>query len=169
MNQVRKIVIAAVCLALCLILPFLTGNNRELGTLFSLMHLPVLLCGIICGLEYGLLVGFTAPLLRSVMFGMPPMPIVAVPMAFELAAYGLVAGFLYRRLPRGKSSIFVSLIVAMIIGRFVNLAASFLFGTPAILSSLYGLFVGTLPGIIVQLILVPASVTALRRAGLADV
>lgn len=169
MNQVRKIVIAAVCLALCLILPFLTGNNRELGTLFSLMHLPVLLCGIICGLEYGLLVGFTAPLLRSVMFGMPPMPIVAVPMAFELAAYGLVAGFLYRRLPRGKSSIFVSLIVAMIIGRFVNLAASFLFGTPAILSSLYSLFVGTLPGIIVPLILVPASVTALRRAGLADV
>ncbi|NLA43895.1 hypothetical protein GX865_07195 [Candidatus Saccharibacteria bacterium] len=103
------------------------------------------------------------------MFGMPPMPIVAVPMAFELAAYGLVAGFLYRRLPRGKSSIFVSLIVAMIIGRFVNLAASFLFGTPAILSSLYSLFVGTLPGIIVPLILVPASVTALRRAGLADV
>ena len=169
MNQVRKMVIAAVCLALCLILPFLTGNNRELGTLFSLMHLPVLLCGIICGLEYGLLVGFTAPLLRSVMFGMPPMPIVAVPMAFELAAYGLGAGFLYRRLPRGKSSIFVSLIVAMIIGRFVNLAASFLFGTPAILSSLYSLFVGTLPGIIVPLILVPASVTALRRAGLADV
>lgn len=169
MNRVRKMVIAAVCLALCLILPFLTGNNRELGTLFSLMHLPVLLCGIICGLEYGLLVGFTAPLLRSVMFGMPPMPIVAVPMAFELAAYGLVAGFLYRRLPRGKSSIFVSLIVAMIIGRFVNLAASFLFGTPAILSSLYSLFVGTLPGIIVPLILVPASVTALRRAGLADV
>ena len=103
MNQVRKIVIAAVCLALCLLLPFLTGNNRELGTLFSLMHLPVLLCGIICGLEYGLLVGFTAPLLRSVMFGMPPMPIVAIPMAFELAAYGLVAGFLYRRLPRRKS------------------------------------------------------------------
>ena len=88
MNRTRRLVFAAVCLALCLVLPFLTGNNRELGTLFSLMHLPVLLCGLMCGLRLGLLVGFTAPLLRSLMFGMPPMPIVAVPMAFELAAYG---------------------------------------------------------------------------------
>lgn len=82
MNRTRKMVFAAVCLALCLILPFLTGNNRELGTLFSLMHLPVLLCGLICGLGYGFIIGFFAPLLRSILFGMPPMPIVAVPMAF---------------------------------------------------------------------------------------
>ncbi len=80
----------------------------------------------------------------------------------------LIGGFLYNRLPKGYASLYISLIVAMIGGRLVNLLASFMFGTPAILSSLYSLFVGTLPGIIVQLILIPASVIALNKAGFGE-
>lgn len=167
-KNTRKLVFAAACLAFSLILPFLTGGSRELGILLSLMHLPVLLCGLIAGWQYGLAVGFIAPVLRSFLLGMPPMPFVAIPMAFELAAYGFITGILYKHLPKSKLRIFTSLIVAMIGGRFVNLAASFLFGTPAILSSLYSLFVGTLPGIIIQLILVPAIVAALNKAGAKD-
>lgn len=164
----KKLVFASAYLALSLVLPFLTGNSRELGTLLSLMHLPVLLCGFICGWQYGLVVGLVAPILRSVLFGMPPMPFVAVPMAFELAAYGFITGILYKHLPKRNSSVFISLVVAMIVGRLVNLVASFLFGTPAILSSLHSLFVGTLPGIIVQLILVPVAVAALNKVRLMD-
>ncbi len=165
-NSTKKLVFAAVFLALCLVLPFLTGNNRQLGTLLSLMHIPVLLCGFICGWQYGLVVGLIAPILRSVLFGMPPMPVVAIPMAFELAAYGFLAGLLNKYLPKGNRFVFISMVIAMIGGRLINLAASFLFGTPAILSSLHSLFIGTLPGIVIQMLLIPAVVGALNKARL---
>ena len=87
-RKVRSLVLAAVCVALGLVLPFLTGQIPSIGSKLSPMHIPVLLCGFLCGWQYGLAAGFVLPLLRNLLFGMPPMP-VALIMAFEMATYGL--------------------------------------------------------------------------------
>ena len=98
--QVRRLTYSALCLALAIVLPFLTGQIPQIGSALCPMHIPVLLCGFLCGWPWGLAVGFIAPLLRSVMFGMPPMFPTALAMAFELAVYGGVSGFLYRKFPK---------------------------------------------------------------------
>ena len=169
--QVRRLTYAALCLALALLLPFLTGQNQQLGSMLCLMHIPVLLCGFLCGWPWGLAVGVIAPLLRSVIFGMPPMPTVAVPMAFELAAYGALAGFLYKKFPRTIPGIYASLVIAMIGGRVVwgiaKLIMARITGTEFIyFASVAQAFVTALPGIGLQLILIPAAVYALEKAGL---
>jgi LytS/YehU family sensor histidine kinase len=163
--QLKKFVFAALLLALCIILPFLTGNNRQLGVLLSLMHIPVLICGFVCGPYYGFLIGAQAPLIRSFFFGMPPFPNIALPMALELAAYGLIVGFLHQYLPKKYVFMYLSLIIAMVAGRLVNLLVSLNFGTEAALASFYALFAGTLPGIAIQIILVPIIVAALNKSG----
>ena len=93
-NNTKKLVYSALFLALALVLPFLTGQIQTFGQMLAPMHLPVLLCGFVCGPVWGLAVGAVAPLLRSLLFGMPPMFPTAVAMAFELAAYGLFTGLL---------------------------------------------------------------------------
>jgi thiamine transporter ThiT len=174
MNRtIRNLVFAALCLALCMVLPFLTGNNRLLGNILCLMHIPVLLCGFICGWQWGLAVGAIAPLLRSVTIGMPPLYPVAVAMAFELAVYGLVCGLLYRALPKKLWSIYLTLIVAMLAGRLVSGAVQFaflgLFQTKYSLQTfLTASFVTPWPGILLQLALIPAIVFALGKAGFID-
>ncbi len=105
-------------LALCLLLPFLTGQIPQFGNMLLPMHLPVLLCGFICGWPYGLAVGFISPLLRSMLFGMPPMFPTAVAMAFELAVYGLLSGLFYKIFPENVF-IYVSLLLAMVGGRLI--------------------------------------------------
>ena len=95
----RSLIYAALCLALCLYLPFLTGQIPQIGKALSPMHIPVLLCGFLCGWPYALAVGFIAPFLRFLLFHMPEMPM-GIAMAFELAAYGLLASLLYRALPK---------------------------------------------------------------------
>ena len=89
-QNTKKLAYAALFLALCLVLPMLTGQIPRIGSMLLPMHIPVLLCGLVCGWQYGAAVGFVAPLLRSVLFGMPPMYPVAIAMAFELLTYGLV-------------------------------------------------------------------------------
>ncbi len=170
-SNLKKMIYAALCLALCIVLPFLTGNNRMLGNILCLMHIPVLLCGFICGWPWGLAVGAIAPLLRSVTIGMPPLFPTAVAMAFELAVYGLVSGLLYRALPKKLWAIYVALIVAMLAGRLVSGAVQFafmgLFHTQySIQTFLTASFVTPWPGIIIQLVLIPAIVFALQKAGL---
>ena len=107
-QQLQKMVLVALCLALAFVLPFFTGNNPEIGSIFCLLHLPVLLAGFLCGGYWGLAVGFTSPLLRSLIAGMPPLFPTAVAMSFELATYGLLAGLLYAYLPK-KNPLFTSL------------------------------------------------------------
>ena len=114
----RHLVYAAVCLALCMLLPFLTGQIPQIGSALSPMHIPVLLAGFLCGPWWAMAVGFVAPMLRHVWLGMPPL-ITAIAMSFELAAYGLFSGLLYRLLPKKTVNIYVSLIGAMILGRIV--------------------------------------------------
>ena len=118
-SKTLKLVLSAGFLALGLILPFFTAQIREIGNMLLPMHIPVLICGFVCGWQYGLAVGFITPLLRSMVFGMPPMFPTATAMAFELASYGAVSGLLYRALPRKNVSVYISLIGAMIAGRLI--------------------------------------------------
>lgn len=167
-KSVARLVVAAMCLALCLVLPFLTGQIREIGSMLCPMHLPVLLCGFLCGWPWGLVVGAVAPLLRSALFGMPPLFPIAVSMAAELAVYGFVTGLLSARLPKKLGWTYVSLIAAMLLGRvawgLVRLLLAGLSGgafTWAMFLS--GALTTAIPGIIVQLILVPVIVTAVQK------
>lgn len=167
-KSVARLVVAAMCLALCLVLPFLTGQIREIGSMLCPMHLPVLLCGFLCGWPWGLAVGAVAPLLRSALFGMPPLFPIAVSMAAELAVYGLVTGLLSARLPKKLGWTYVSLIAAMLLGRvawgLVRLLLAGLSGgafTWAMFLS--GALMTAIPGIVVQLILVPVIVTTVQK------
>ena len=173
MNQrsihIQKLVLAAVCLALCMVLPFLTGQIPEIGSMLCPMHIPALLCGFFCSWPWGLAVGLTAPVLRSVLFGMPPMFPVAVCMSLELAAYGAVSGLMYSKLPRKKSSVYMALVTAMVAGRLVWGASRFLcagldasaFGLSAFWA---GAVVTAIPGILLQLLLVPVLVIVAGKA-----
>ena len=167
-TSVRKLTYAALCLALALVLPFLTGQIPEIGSMLCPMHIPALLCGFLCGGPWGLAVGGIAPILRSLLFSRPPM-FSAIPMAFELAAYGAVAGILYRRLPRRKGRIYLSLILAMIAGRLVwgivQVVMMGLQGSAFTMEAfLAGAITTAIPGIILQLVLIPAVVAALEKA-----
>ena len=172
-RTIRTLVFAAMCLALAIVLPFFTGQIPEIGQMLSPMHIPALLCGFICGPIWGFAVGAVAPLLRSALFSMPPFPTVALPMAFELATYGLIAGLLYRMLPKKIGYIYVSLIGAMVTGRIVwgivklimTVAKAGQFTFAAFIA---GAITGSIPGIICHIILIPLIVIALRRAKLID-
>ena len=167
-KNLKKMVLAALFLALALVLPFLTGQIPEVGSMLCPMHIPVLLCGFFCGWPWGIAVGLIAPVLRSVTFGMPPMFPVAICMSFELATYGAVSGWLYAKLPKKKLSIYGALLCAMILGRLVWGAARFIctgldasaFGIAAFWS---GAVTTAIPGIIVQIILIPLLVMALEK------
>lgn len=173
--DIRRLVVAALCLALCMVLPLLTGQIPQIGQMLSPMHIPVLICGLLCGWGYGAGVGVIAPLLRYVIFGMPPIYPTGLAMALELAAYGAVSGLLYmvleRRGVKNMLAIYISLIVAMLAGRAVWGAARVVmaglsqseFTWAAFLS---GAFTSAVPGIICHLIVVPLVVLALQRAGL---
>ena len=169
--QVRRLTYSALCLALALVLPFLTGQIPQIGSALCPMHIPVLLCGFLCGWPWGLAVGFIAPLLRSVLFGMPPMIPTALAMAFELAVYGCVSGFLYRKFPKTIPGIYAALIIAMVAGRVVwGIARLVLAGVAGnsftFAAFLSGAITTAVPGIIVQLVLIPVIVYALEKAGM---
>ena len=167
-SDVKKLVLAALFLALALVLPFLTGQMPEVGSMLCPIHIPALLCGFFCGWPWGLAVGLIAPVLRSLMFGMPPMFPVAICMSFELATYGAISGLLYSKLPRKKTSIYISLMTAMVAGRLVWGVARFLcagldvtaFGLSAFWA---GAITTAIPGIIVQIVLIPILVMALEK------
>mgnify|MGYP000369900716 CR=1 FL=1 len=84
-STTRSLVLAALFLALAFVLPMITGHVPQVGNMLCPMHFPILLCGFVLGGPWGLAVGFIAPLVRSVLFGMPPMFPIAIAMAFELA------------------------------------------------------------------------------------
>ena len=94
-KNIKNMVLAAMFLAIGLVLPLFTGQIPQVGNMLLPMHIPVFLCGLICGWQYGAAVGFIVPLLRSAIFGMPVFFPSATAMAFELMTYGLVAGLLY--------------------------------------------------------------------------
>lgn len=165
-----QMVLSALFLALGLVLPFLTMQVPQIGSMLCPMHIPVLLCGFICGSPWGLAVGFIVPLLRSVWLGMPPI-YTAIAMAFELAAYGFFSGFFHRILPKKKGFLWVSLVLSMIVGRVIWGAVSiFIYGLQEQAFS-WKIFVASgftnaLPGIVLQLVLIPVLLLVLERAKL---
>ena len=172
MNNLRNLVLSAMFVAVGIVLPFLTGQVPQIGNMLLPMHIPVFLCGLICGWQYGVTVGGILPLLRSFLFGMPLLYPNAIAMAFELAAYGFVVGFLYHRVKRQNMlTIYGSMLVAMVAGRVVwGIAEVFLigmgeggFGWQMFVA---GAFMNAIPGIILQLILIPSLLSVLHLTGL---
>lgn len=169
--RIRRLTYAALYLAIAMVLPFITGQIPEIGSMLCPMHIPALLCGFMCGWPWGLAVGFIAPLLRSVLFGMPTLFPGAVSMSFELAVYGGMAGYLYRRLPRKKGVVYAVLILSMIAGRVVWGAVRVILAGLSGSAFTWALFLAgavtnAIPGIILQLVLIPVLVLAMERAGL---
>lgn len=168
-NNRFKMVLAAFFIALGLVLPFFTGQIPAIGKMLSPMHIPILLCGYVCGWQYGMLAGFVTPLLRAVLFGMPALIPNGFAMAFELATYGLVSGILYTLLPKTRISVYITLISAMIAGRLVwGLVSIPIYGLAGKAFTwklfLAGAFINAVPGIILHIVLIPVVVFALRNA-----
>lgn len=168
-TKVYKLVLSALFLALGIVMPFLTAQIPEIGSMLLPMHIPVLICGFACGWQYGLVVGLVVPVLRSSMYGMPPMFPSAVCMAFELAAYGAVTGFLYGRMKKNMTSLYIALITAMVAGRVVWGIVRFIlagvsgaaFTFPMFIA---GAFTSAIPGIVLQLAVIPIVIVGLRKA-----
>ena len=167
----RRLIASAICLALALVLPFLTGQMQQFGNMLCPMHIPVLLCGILCGWPWGLAVGFIAPLLRFVLFGAPVIYPIGLAMAFELATYGFSAGLCYKLLPKTPGYVYAALLCGMIDGRIVwGLARYIMAGLSGsefpFSAFLAGAVTNAIPGIILQLVLIPILVLALKKAGI---
>ena len=171
-RSLKNLVLSALFLAIGFVLPFFTGQIPAVGKMLLPMHIPVLLCGLICGWQWGLGVGFILPLLRSLLFIMPAMYPTAVAMAFEMAAYGAVVGFLYARSKwQCVKALYKCQIPAMIAGRLVWGAVMIVLmglGGSAFTWQLFigGALLNALPGIALQLVLIPAVMVLLDRTKL---
>lgn len=169
MSRVKKLVIAALSIALCVVLPMAFHSVQNAGKVFLPMHIPVLICGLVCGWPYGLVCGVLGPVLSSLTTGMPPAAILPS-MTIELAVYGLVTGAMitFVRTKNYTADLYISMISAMILGRTVaGLCNSYIFSSGAgpfawVTTSL----VAGLPGIVIQLILIPLLILALTKARL---
>lgn len=176
---IKKLVLSAMFMAIGLVLPFITGQIQQIGSMLLPMHIPVLFCGLICGWQYGAVVGFVLPLLRYVLFGMPPIFPTGVSMSFELAVYGAVIGLIMQQLGKrnttdsGKNyvrNLYLALIGAMLAGRIVWGLVRFILARATMQPFtmemfMAGAFLTAIPGIIVQLILIPGIMAALKRVG----
>jgi riboflavin transporter FmnP len=170
--HLKTLTVSAMMLALALLLPFLTGQIPSIGKMLSPMHLPVLLCGMLCGPIFGFAVGLVAAPIRFILFGMPQMPNVLY-MTGELAMYGLLSGIFTRILPKRKLSLYISLILSMIGGR---IAYAFIFisinlsGAKTIEALIFPIISTTVltawPGMILQLLIIPTLLIVLNKANL---
>ena len=174
-KRLLNIVLSAMFLAIALILPFLTGQIKEFGSMLLPMHIPVMLCGLVCGWQYGLTIGLIAPILRSALFAMPVMFPSAISMAFELATYGVVIGLLFQK-ARWKciKSLYRCLLISMVAGRVVwGIVQCILLGLGengfTISMFISSAIVKALPGIILQLLLVPTVMLMLGRTHLVHI
>ena len=168
-TDVLKLSLSALCLALCLVLPFLTGQIPQVGSMLCPMHIPVFLCGFLCGPLYAAAVGASAPLLRFMLFGMPPLFPTGAAMCFELMTYGAVSGLLYRYLPKKKIAVYAALLASMLAGRVVWGVVSKMLLTASgagftWAAFMAGAFINAAPGIILHIVLIPLVVIVLERA-----
>lgn len=167
-KTVFKITLSAIFLSIAYVLPFLTAQIPEIGSMLCPMHIPVILCGFICGWKYGLTIGIIAPLLRGATLGMPPLFPTALAMCFELGTYGLVSGLMYKLMPKKIVNIFFVLVVAMIFGRLIwGITMFTLMGFELAkfnLSNFWSLaFINALPGIAIQIVLIPIIVITYNK------
>lgn len=168
-DNVKKLVLSAMFIAIGIVLPFFTGQVKQLGDMLLPMHLPIFLCGLICSWQYGLAAGFILPILRSLIFGMPPLYPNAIPMAFELGIYGFMVGFIYEKAPKKNLVwLYLSLIIAMLAGRIVaGLVKTVMFGMAGTPYSfevfITSSFVKAVPGIIIQLVIIPSIMLLIKK------
>ncbi len=171
-NNIRDISFSAMFLAVAMVLPFLTGQIPEIGSMLLPMHIPVMLCGLICGARWGFAVGLVAPFARSLIFGSPKLFPMATAMAPELAVYGLVIGLVFKKFKsKSFAALYTSLICSMLAGRIVwGLAMTVFVGASGFSFAIFLAdgFVKAVPGIILQLILIPSVMLLLRRARLLE-
>lgn len=170
-RAIRRLVFSALCLTLCLVLPFLTGQIPQIGGMLCPMHIPVLLAGFLCGPWWAMAVGFAAPALRWLLFSMPPLMPTGLAMTFELAVYGFISGVLHRLLPDNTRSVYISLCAAMLSGRVVwGVASIFIYaasGQPFTWPIFFaGAFLNAIPGIVLHIAVIPVLVLALKKAAL---
>lgn len=170
MKNSKKTVLAAMFLAIGIVLPLFTAQIKEIGDTLLPMHFPVLICGLVCGPWYGLGIGLILPFFRSFLFSMPPIYPNAVWMALELATYGGVIGLLYKKSKKTVGSVYISLIVAMLSGRIVwGVAKTVLLGLGGKAFTFEAFFVGgfldAIPGIVIQLLLIPALMMLIQKHG----
>ena len=166
-NKTKQLTIASMCLALGVILPQAFHAIPNSGTIFLPMHIPVLISGFICGPYYGLIIGILTPFVSHLIFAMPPSPILTQ-MLIELAMYGLCTGMFNKAIKIKNQMIknYLVLILAMIIGRVTyGLANAFIFkaGSYSLSIWLTTAFITALPGIIIQLILIPIIVKTVKK------
>lgn len=169
-SVVKKAIITAVCIALCYVVPLLFHGVQNAGRVFLPMHLPVFLCGLICGWQYGLLCGLAGPALSSLLTSMPPVAILPS-MMLELAVYGCVSGLMMRfiRTKNTYADLYISLIAALLCGRVVaGLLQALIFskGAYSMTAWVSGYVVTSWPGTLIQLVLLPSVVFALMKAHL---
>ena len=170
----KKVVLTALFIALGLTLPMITVNIPMIGNMLLPMHFPIIICGLICGAGYGALAGVITPLLRSFIFGMPPLFPIAAAMAFELAAYGAVAGLVYVIIQKNKGSVYPALIISMLSCRAVWGVVTFILfrmmgKTLTLQMFLAGAFTNAIPGIVGQLIIIPVLMYYLAKHRAASV
>ncbi len=169
-KRTKALILAAVFMSMGMILPFFTSQIKEIGDTLLPMHIPVLFCGLVCGPLYGMVIGFLLPLLRGAVFSMPPIYPQGIWMAFELATYGFVVGFLYHRFSRKDvKAVYFSLISAQISGRIVwGIVKAMILGMSGngftIQAFIAGGILDALPGIILQLILIPTVMSVLNHS-----
>lgn len=173
-SNTKKLVLTALFLAFALVLPFLTGQIKSVGAMLCPMHIPIILCGFICGWQYGLIIGIIAPLFRSLVFGMPVLFPSAVCMSIELAVYGTVAGLMFKFLPKKKWLVYPELLTAMVMGRLVWGLSMFLAlgaSTEAFTfdAFLAGAVLNALPGIAIQIVIIPPLVILINKLSKNDV
>lgn len=164
----KKLVLSASLMALGMILPMLTMQIPTIGNMLLPMHIPVLLCGFICGAPYGALIGFALPIVRSIVFGAPIMMPNALAMSFELLCYGFFSGFFYGLLKKRNGQIYISLILTMFIGRAVwgcvTYILYYILGSRLTWKLFFvQAYVNSILGIIIQLTIIPCIVKATKR------
>lgn len=169
-TSTRKLTLSALFLALGLVLPLITGQIPQIGKMLLPMHIPVLLCGLACGWPYGLVCGLLGPVLSGVLTGMPS-PAVLPGMMVECGVYGLVSGLMMQAVHTKKlyADLYISQITAMLLGRILSGVCKALIFAPAtftVAAWATTSFVTGLPGIVIQLVLLPTLVVALTKARL---
>ena len=169
LSAIKRLTISALCMALCVVLPIAFHVIPNAGSVLLPMHIPVLLCGLVCGWQYGLLCGCIGPLVSSILTGMPPAAVLPG-MTVECGMYGCICGLMMERVRTGSlyADLYISMPVAMLAGRILSGIAKALILAPGTWFAAWGTasFVTALPGISVQLIMLPSLIVALTKAGL---
>ena len=166
-SSIKRMTLSALCVALCVVLPMAFHMIPNAGSVMLPMHIPVLLCGLVCGWQYGLLCGILGPLVSSVLTGMPPAAILPG-MMVECGMYGCVGGLMMERVRTGSlyGDIYISLPTAMLAGRVISGIVKALILTPGLSFTAWvtASFVTAFPGIMIQLIFLPSVVCTLMKA-----